>query len=337
LSRAEECSLRPKDLFEECDKCPEMIVVPAGSFTMGSPPSELGRDTDEGPQRSVTIGKPFAVGRFAVTFDEWDACVADGGCTIEPAPYQLKLKQAAEDRARAALKEAEAEFDRETELVRLSVASKAALDYATANRNSAAAKLKQAQVDTAQAALNGYKPSDNGWGRGRRPVINVSWDHAKAYVAWLSRKTGKSYRLLSEAEREYVTRASTTTPFWWGAAISTSQANYDGAFTYGGGSRGESREKTAPVDTFQPNAWGLFQVHGNVWEWVEDCYHDSYADAASDGSAWVSGDCSRRVVRGGSWHNDPGRLRSAVRYWGPTGSWGDYLGIRVARTLTPGP
>jgi len=190
LSKAEECALKPKDVFKECDKCPEMVVVPAGSFTMGSPENEEYHQKDESPQHRVTFSQPFAVGRFSVTFDDWDACAADGGC-------------------------------------------------------------------------NNYKPSDQGWGRGTRPVIHVSWDDAKAYVVWLSRKSGKSYRLLSEAEREYVTRAGTTTPFWWGSSISTSQANYN-------------RQKTMPVDGFQPNPWGLYQVHGNVYDWVEDCYHDTY-------------------------------------------------------------
>jgi formylglycine-generating enzyme required for sulfatase activity len=258
-----ERALKPKDVLKECDKCPEMVVVPAGTFMMGSPASESGRMDHEGPRHSVRIGEPFAVGRFAVTFDEWDACVADGGC-------------------------------------------------------------------------NGYRPSDAGWGRGRRPVIDVSWDNAKAYVAWLSRKTGKSYRLLSEAEREYVTRAGTTTPFWWGASISASQANYNGSVkAYARGPKGENREKTVPVDTFQPNAWGLFQVHGNVLEWVEDCYHDSYAGAPSDGSAWVSDGCTFRAVRNGSWGNDPQDVRSASRYWHAPDDGGVALGFRVARTLTP--
>jgi formylglycine-generating enzyme required for sulfatase activity len=152
LSTAEECGLKAKEAFKECDKCPERIVAPAGSFMMGSSEKRDGTNF-EGPQHRVTFGGQFAVGTFAVTFDEWEACVADGGC-------------------------------------------------------------------------NGYRPEDEGWGRGRRPVINVSWNHAKAYAAWLSRKTEKTYRLLSEAEREYVTRAGTTTPFWWGSSISTQQANY---------------------------------------------------------------------------------------------------------------
>src|SRR5262249_38900065 len=138
LSPMQEKALKPKDTFKECANCPEMMVVPAGSFTMGSPTSEPGHSVDENPQHTVTIARQFAVGRFDVTFDEWDACAADGGC-------------------------------------------------------------------------NSYKPSDEGWGRGRRPGINVSWDDAKAYVAWLSKKTGKSYRLLSGAEYEYATRAGTQT------------------------------------------------------------------------------------------------------------------------------
>jgi len=257
LSATEECALKPQDVFRECDKCPEMVVVPAGSFTMGSPESEKDRSKDEGPQHRVTFARHFAVGRFAVTFDEWDACVADGGC-------------------------------------------------------------------------NGYRPSDQGWGRGRHPVINASWNNANAYAVWLSRKTGKKYRLLSEAEREYVTRAGTTTPFWWGASISTQQANYNGTLTFG---------STVQVDLFQPNPWGLYQVHGNVWEWMEDCYHDGYTGAPLDGSAWTSGDCGRRVLRGGSWGSGPRALRAAARVGDTVGDTGgrhyDVYGFRLARTLTP--
>jgi formylglycine-generating enzyme required for sulfatase activity len=247
---------------QPCPMCPEMVVVPAGSFTMGSPNSEAERSPSESPQHAVTFARQFAVGRFALTFDEWDGCVADGGC-------------------------------------------------------------------------NGYKPNDEAWGRGRRPAINVSWDDAKAYVAWLSRKTGRIYRLLSEAEREYVTRAGTTTPFWWGGSISTSQANYDGNYTYGGGAKGSYRETTLPVDSFQPNPWGLYQVHGNVWEWVEDCWNDSYAGAPSDGSAWTRGDCGFRLVRGGSWGSFPQYLRSAYRSGYTADIRSYYIGFRVGRTLTP--
>jgi len=256
LSTIAEEILKPKHSFKECASCPEMIVIPAGSFVMGSPDGEKNRANNEGLQHRVTFARPFAVGRFAVTFDEWDACVADGDC-------------------------------------------------------------------------NGYSPNDGGWGRGRRPVIYVSWNDAKTYVHWLSNKTGKAYRLLSEAEREYVTRAGTATPYWWGASISTRLANYyDGA-----GSGREDQQQTLPVDSFQPNPWGLYPVHGNIWEWTEDCYHDDYRGAPSDGSAWTSGDCGSRVIRGGSWTDLPGNLRAASRTSASAGDWDGLEGFRVARTL----
>ncbi|MGC2079467.1 MAG: formylglycine-generating enzyme family protein [Xanthobacteraceae bacterium] len=257
LSPTQEKALKPKDTFKECANCPEMMVVPAGSFTMGSPTSEPGHSADEGPQHTVTIARPFAVGRFEVTFDEWDACAADGGC-------------------------------------------------------------------------NGYKPSDEGWGRGRRPVINVSWDDAKAYVAWLSKKTGKSYRLLSGAEYEYATRAGTQTAYPWGDAIGTNNANCHAC-----GSQWDAKQ-TAPVGSFAANGFGLYDMVGNVREWTEDCYHDSYSGAPTDGSAWIEGgNCYDRVVRGGSFLLAPAFLRSASRYWFTTDYRLRYLGFRVARTLAP--
>jgi formylglycine-generating enzyme required for sulfatase activity len=162
-------------------------------------------------------------------------------------------------------------------------------------------------------------------------VINVSWDDAKAYVAWLSEKTGKVYRLLSEAEREYVTRAGTTTPFWWGSSISSDQANYVGDFSYDGGPKGEWRNRTVPVDSFEQNPWGLYQVHGNVWEWTEDCYHGDYKGAPADGSPW--GDCDYRVLRGGSWDIAPQDLRAAARFGLPPYIRSGSTGFRVGRTL----
>jgi len=254
--------------FKDLDVGPEMVVVPAGSFLMGSPDTEQGRGKDESPQHRVTLAKPFAVGRFAVTFDEWDACVSAGGGT-------------------------------------------------------------------------GYQPKDEGWGRGRRPVINVSWDDAKAYVDWLGRKTGKPYRLLSEAEWEYIARAGSTTPFWWGDSISTDQANYSGNYAHtkstGSGlsdpSAGKPTKRTLAVNSFEPNPWGLYQIHGNVWEWTEDCWHDSYAEAPRDGSAWTSGDCSGRVLRGGSWINGSRSLRSAVRLWGTSNTRSSGMGFRIGKTL----
>ena len=258
-----ERALQPGNSFRECGNCPEMVVVPAGSFIMGSPETEIGRGGNEGPQHKVIFAYRFAVGRFSVTFDEWDACVADGGC-------------------------------------------------------------------------NGYSPPNQGWGRGRRPVINVSWNDVKTYLAWLAQKTAKSYQLRSEAEREYVTRAGTTTPFWWGSSISTTQANYKGTEIYGDdGVRGEFRDQSLPVDSFDPNPWGLYQVHGNVSEWTEDCRHDNYIDAPTDGSAWIAPNCNQHVRRGGSIGSPPSVLRSASRLFSrPTDAY-PFLGFRVARTLTP--
>jgi formylglycine-generating enzyme required for sulfatase activity len=250
---------------EPCEQCPEMVVAPPGDFIMGSPPSEPERSYGEA-EVPVAITRPFAVGKFAVTFNQWDACVADGGC-------------------------------------------------------------------------NRYKPDDQSWGRGNRPVINVNWDDATAYAAWLSRRTGKTYRLLSEAEREYVTRAGTTTPFWRGPSISPNQANYDGRYTYAGGPKGEYRQRTVPVDNFEANPWGLFNVHGNVWEWTEDCWNDSNQGNPGNGTARKAEapfrDCFRHVVRGGSWFNDPQYLRAAYRYWFPPVVRDYYVGFRLARTLSP--
>ena len=237
--------------FRDCAECPEMVVVPAGSFLMGSPESEWGRDGDEGPVHRVEIAEPFAIGVYEVTFAEWDACAADGGC-------------------------------------------------------------------------GGYLPDDEGWGRGRRPVINVSWEDAQAYVRWLSAKTGKRYRLPSESEWEYAARAGTRTPFHTGETISTDQANCYGKYY---------RDQTVPVDTFGANEWGLHDVHGNVSEWTEDCWNNSYAGAPTDGSVWTNGDCSRRVLRGGSWYITPSFLRAANRIRNTTGYRSDSIGFRVARTL----
>jgi len=168
-------------------------------------------------------------------------------------------------------------------------------------------------------------------------VINVSRNNAKEYVRWLSGETGKTYRLLSEAEWEYAARAGTTTPFWWGRSISTEQANYDGNDTYGGGSNGTYRKKTVAVDSFEANPFGLYNVHGNVREWVEDCHHSSYEGAPDDGTARTAGDCSRRIVRGGSWLSDPRTVRSAYRGSRAADIRGDNIGFRLARTLTLAP
>jgi formylglycine-generating enzyme required for sulfatase activity len=255
-------SNKPGDKFKDCDQCPEMIVVPAGSFMMGSPSNEEGRSDREGPQHMVTIPRDFAVGRFEVTFNEWGTCVAGGGCY-------------------------------------------------------------------------GYQPNDEGWGRGKRPTINVSWDDAKAYVSWLSRNTGKPYRLLSEAEWEYAARAGTTTRYSWGNAASHEYANYGVEECCGGLASGSDRwkDETAPAGSFPSNAFGLHDMHGNVWEWIEDCWNGSYASAPSDGAARKGGYCDRRVLRGGSWSYTSSHLRSANRYYYFNGFRKISNGFRVARTL----
>jgi formylglycine-generating enzyme required for sulfatase activity len=168
------------------------------------------------------------------------------------------------------------------------------------------------------------------WGRGKMPVINVSWEDAKAYVVWLSQVTGKDYRLLTEAEWEYAARAGTTTRYSWGDDAAKGDANCDGC---GGGWK---LEQTAPVGTFKPNAFGLHDMHGNVWEWVEDPWHETYTGAPADASAWLQdSDPHFRMVRGGSWRNESERVRSAVRVRRNRLVEFDTLGFRVARTMAP--
>jgi formylglycine-generating enzyme required for sulfatase activity len=244
--------------FNDCANCPIMIIVPTGSFSMGSPDDEPQRGNDEGPQHDVTISKVFAAGKYPITFEEWDYCRLHGGC---------------------------------------------------------------AEVF----------PSDNNWGRGTNPVMNVSWQDAQNYVSWLSQTTGKTYRLLTEAEREYIARAGTKTPFWWGKKVSTMEANYDGTKKYLDEPPGLYRQETLSANTFNANPWGFFQVSGNTWDWVQDCYHDSYEGAPKDGAAWLTGDCTRRVLRGGSWGSQPRNIRSAARWRQPLDTREPYYGFRVAR------
>ena len=262
----ERAALAPGRVFRDCDACPEMVVVPAGSFMMGSPSHEEGRNDDEGPVHRVTIPAPFAVGRYEVTRGEFARFVEAAGHSTGNSCWTYE-------------------------------------DGDWKDRS----------------GLNWRNPGyrqDN-----REPVVCVNWEDARAYVNWLSRETGKPYRLLSEAEWEYSARAGTTGPFHFGATISTDQANYDGNYIYGSGREGVYRKKTVPVGSFPANGFGLHAVHGNVWEWVEDCWHASYRGAPSDGSVWVTGgDCGYRVLRGGSWYDDPRILRSAIRGWNAAGT-----------------
>ena len=170
---------------------------------------------------------------------------------------------------------------------------------------------------------------DDAWGRGRHPVMRVSWDDAQEYVRWLSSQTGAEYRLLSESEWEYAARAGTSTAYSWGNEIGSGRANCIGC-----GSQWD-RTQTAPVGSFSPNVWGLHDMHGNVWEWVQDCWNGSYSGAPSNGGAWQQGDCSRRVLRGGSWYYNSRDLRSAIRLRSSSGDRVNLDGFRVARTLTP--
>jgi formylglycine-generating enzyme required for sulfatase activity len=240
-------------VLRDCPECPEVIVMAAGAFAMGSPDDEREREANEGPQRKVSIAKPFAIGRAPVTFEEYDACVAAGGCP--------------------------------------------------------------------------YRPNDGGWGRGRQPAIHISWDDARSYLAWLSGKTGKAYRLPSEAEWEYAARGGTTTRYSWGDQLGSNRANCSKC-----GSRWDGK-RPAPVGSFAATPFGLLDMHGNVWQWVEDCWHDSYRGAPDDGSAWTAAECPRRTLRGGAFFSYPKSLRSAYRYaYEPKGRLGN-IGFRVARGL----
>jgi formylglycine-generating enzyme required for sulfatase activity len=181
------------------------------------------------------------------------------------------------------------------------------------------------QYDRFAGATDRELPPDRGWGRGHRPVFNVSWDDAKAYVKWLRKQTNQAYRLPSEAEWEYACRAGTRTRYSWGDDPPTpEQANF-----------GMNLRRTTEVGSYPPNPWGLYDMHGNLWEWCEDCWNPSYEGAPDDSGAWTSGDCSRRVLRGGSWSSDPEVLRSADRGGDVPVNCSDIAGFRVARTLTP--
>jgi formylglycine-generating enzyme required for sulfatase activity len=266
--------------FCDLDGGPEMVVVPAGSFMMGSPETEPERFPNEGPLHKVTIARPFAVGRHAVTRGQFAAFV-----------------KATSHKAEGAHKWTGSEW----------------------------------KLDPKASWRDPGFPQDDS-----HPVTCVNWDDAKAYISWLAAATGKPYRFLTEAEWEYAARAGTTTPFCWGSSITPAQADYDGNYVYkGGGSKGEYRRGTVPAGDFAANSWGLYNVHGNVWEWCEDVWHDNYDGAPADASAWLqSGDGSHRVVRGGAWFNLPGNLRSAPRYGLSTGLRNYVLGFRLARTLT---
>jgi formylglycine-generating enzyme required for sulfatase activity len=292
LLAEKEKALKGGDTFRECkENCPEIVVIPAGTFVMGSPdgktpviglggkpkpgplaPKEEGRNDNEGPQHEVKIDHPFAVGRFAVTFDEWDECVRLGGCP---------------------------------------------------------------------------PVSDSGGGHGRQPVINVSWEEAQKYVAWLKLVTGEDYRLLSEAEWEYAARAGTSTAYSFGDNYPPSKkiceyANFadtalkKGAPTYQTSDIcDDGYAVPAPVGSFKHNGFGLYDMHGNVFQWTEDCYVETYEEAPTGGSPITTDGCKLRVARGGSWLGTPGLLRSAYRGRFTPVYRNFNIGFRVGRTLKP--
>jgi formylglycine-generating enzyme required for sulfatase activity len=259
---------------------PEMLVIPSGRFLMGSPEGEPERYDDEGPQHAVTLTKPFALARFAVSVGEFSGFVE-------------------------------------------------AVDYRTEAEKDGGAYVWDGSEFQRDERINwrtpGFEQAD------KHPVTCVSWNDALAYCRWLSEQTGEEYQLPSEAQWEYACRAGTTTPFWWGYTLTPQRANYDGNYPYNNGPKGEYRQKTLPVDELEPNPWGLYQMHGNVWEWVQDWYA-SYSKEPQEDPIYAQGG-SGRVFRGGSWGGRAGGLRAAYRRWGEPGGRSAYLGFRPARTL----
>ncbi|MFO1129165.1 MAG: SUMF1/EgtB/PvdO family nonheme iron enzyme [Rhodospirillales bacterium] len=243
----------PPTPIRDCDQCPQMRLVPAGEFLMGAPEGDTLAEADERPQRRVVVAKPFYLGAYEVTFGEWDACVADGGC-------------------------------------------------------------------------RGFSPATAGWGRERRPVINVNWFDAQAYAGWLSGKSGHAYRLPTEEEWEFAVRGGSTDRYIWGAAVEKGAANCNGCASQWDNLR------TAPVGSFKANAFGLYDMLGNVWEWTADCWQvEATITPAKATRAGSSGRCPARVLRGGSWANSPALLRSSARIWGSPDGRTNNVGFRVAR------
>jgi formylglycine-generating enzyme required for sulfatase activity len=278
----------PGQTIKDCPDCGEMVVIPAGSFTIGSPASEPGRDADEGPQHTVTI-RAFAAGKYEVTRGEYAAFVKD---TNRP------------------------------------VAGNCFADPSGAG--------KWAETPSANWQNPGFAQSE------RDPVVCVSWEDAEAYAAWLTRKTGHAYRLLTEAEWEYAARTGTTTAFPWGDAENNHCADANAAdqtlkksfASWTVSTCEDGHVFTAPVGAHKPNRFGLYDMIGNVWELAEDCYHDSYNGAPADGSPWTT-NCpdTRKLIRGGAWNGAPRSLRTANRGGRALTDRLNYVGFRIARSL----
>ncbi len=275
---------------------PEMVVIPAGTFMMGSPEDEADRMSNEGPRHRVTFDRGFALARTEITVGDFRLFVDDTG-------YRTEAEEAGASRV----------YD-----------------------------LNSGRMDR-QSGINwrhdyaGEEASDD------LPVLHVSWNDAAAYTEWLSEQTGRTYRLPSEAEFEYALRAGTQSPYWWGSGTpdspvenvtgdrdqSPTGARWNVAFRrYNSGFWGP-----APAGSLEANPFGLYDMGGNVMEWVEDCWHDSYVRAPGDGSAWVNPGCDRRVVRGGAWSSTPAMSRSAFRIASAPDGADMRVGFRVARDL----
>ncbi len=244
------------ETFKDCSNCPEMVVIPAGTFQMGSADG----GNNEKPIHRVNISSPFAMSKYEIRWNEYQHCIDAGVC--------------------------------ESEL-------------------------------------------DAGFGKGNRPIINVSWDDAQIYAKWLSKKTGKQYRLPSEAEWEYSARAGSTTKYSWGNNLDCNKAQYDGGSTSDCSSKKSdlSKRGTARVGSFSANAFGLYDVHGNVREWVQDCYINNYNKTPNDGRVIEGGVCDYRVLRGGSWDFLPVGLRSANRNYNSATTYDKDIGFRLAQDL----
>ena len=289
---------RPGTVFQDCADCPRMVVVPAGEFTMGSPGSEAGRGVDEGPQRLVSIAQPFALGRGEVTVAEFRRFADESGYRTEA--------------------------ERDTRAQGCS-----GFIYA----DPAASGPGGPQVTSWRSP--GLAQADS------HPVLCVSWNDARAYAQWLSRKTGKRYRLPTEAEWEYAARAGGATARYWGedpmqACRYANVADQSRFQTWSFGQKHECTDGhyfTAPAAGYSPNRFGLYDMLGNAWEWTEDCWNASYAGAPADGSAWLAGDCTQRVCRGGSWSTVPRFARSAARHKNTADYRDNLTGFRLARTL----
>ncbi|NMY11053.1 formylglycine-generating enzyme family protein [Pseudomonas veronii] len=265
---AEAATPQPGKVFKDCKDCPEMVVLPAGTFTMGTPDDEVGREPDEGPMHAVTFAKPFAMSRFQITAGEWDSYIRQTGVKIA---------------------------DGDTRPGRECIASKPR-----------------------------YPQSP------RQPAVCMDMDDIKHYVAWLSKKTGQPYHMVSEAQREYAARAGSSGPFPFPFDEGKGYSIAEHANTYG---PADGYSFSSPAGSYPPNAFGMYDMHGNVYERVADCEHPNYIGAPTDGSAWVEPNCESYQIRGNDWGEAPVFSRSGNRNNIYPQTRGDWIGFRVVRDL----